>query len=161
MRNEALPRAADSSLGERRKLEAHALLASRREVYVLRGRRALLTVLLARGTATADDVRAAVELPGGLNPTAFGVVPGHLARAGIIKPAGFAKSRRPAAHGRHVQLWELADRGAALAWLAAHPEPGGEPEPAAAKATTPPAGDDENGGVQGYLFAMAEGVAND
>ena len=86
MRNEALPRAADSSLGERRKLEAHALLASRREVYVLRGRRALLTVLLARGTATADDVRA-VELPGGLNPTAFGVVPGHLARAGIIKPA--------------------------------------------------------------------------
>src|SRR5262249_45353410 len=105
---------------------------ARRRVYVRRGRRALLARLLAAGTATADDVRAAVELPPGLNPTLFGTVPGQLAEAGIIRAAGFVPTARPQGHARPVQLWQLTDRTAAVAWLAAHPhlpDPSeGEPE---------------------------------
>ncbi|MBI5863435.1 MAG: hypothetical protein HZB38_02765 [Planctomycetes bacterium] len=108
--------------GERRKLSAHALLAARRELYVLRGRRALLAALLDRGEATADDVRRAVALPAGIDPVCLGVVPGDLARAGIIERVGFATTARPEAHARPVSVWRLADRSAALAWLAAHPD---------------------------------------
>ena len=83
--------------GECRKLEALALLEARRRVYVRRGRRALLARLLAMGTATADDVRTAVELPQGVNPKLFGAVPGPLAETGIIKPA--AIPQRPERKG--------------------------------------------------------------
>jgi hypothetical protein len=115
--------------GERRKLAAHSLLEAIRELYIRRGRRSLLIRLLATGTATADDVRAAVELPPGLNPKLFGVVPGPLAEAHIIRSVGYLRSRRPAAHARDLRVWELADRSAALAWLANHPDlPDPEPD---------------------------------
>ena len=117
---------------ERRKLCAHALLEARRELFILRGRRALLTALCDRGTATADDVRAVVELPPEVNPVCLGTVPGPLAAAGIIEADGFAKSTRPESHARPVQLWRLADRAAALAWLRDHPDrldPAPEAEP--------------------------------
>jgi hypothetical protein len=113
--------------GDRAKLEAHALLEARRELYVLRGRRALLGALLLAGTATADDVRASVELPDGINPKLFGAVPGALARAGIIRAAGFVNSTRAAGHARPVKVWELADYPAAHRWLAEHPD---RPDPA-------------------------------
>lgn len=121
--------------GKARKLDAHALLEARREVYVLRGRRALLAALLAGGDATADDVRDAVELPDEINPVCLGVVPGPLARAGIIERVGFAESRRPDAHARPVSVWRLADRAAALGWLAAHPD---QPDPMPAEADAVP-----------------------
>lgn len=121
--------------GQTRKLDAHALLEARREVYVLRGRRALLAALLDRGEATADDVRAAVELPDKINPVCLGAVPGPLALAGIIERVGFAETRRPDAHARPVSVWRLADRDAALVWLAAHPD---RPDPMTAKADTEP-----------------------
>lgn len=110
------------SEGERRKSEAHALLAACRDLYILRGRRALLTALLYNGTATIDAVRANVKLPPDLGPVLFGVVPGPLVRLGIILPDGFAKSTRTASHARHVQRWRLVDRAAALAWLRDHPD---------------------------------------
>lgn len=50
--------ARDGAEGERRKLSAHALLAARRELFVLRGRRALLAALLDHGEATADRTAA-------------------------------------------------------------------------------------------------------
>lgn len=116
--------------GERRKAEAHALLEAWREVFVNRGRRALLLKLLSNGTATADDVRSAVELPAGVGPKCFGSVPGQLARAGIIEHAGFVTTARPTAHARPVSVWQLRDRVAALAWLDAHPDrPDPLPEP--------------------------------
>ncbi|MBN2559401.1 MAG: hypothetical protein JXQ75_00525 [Phycisphaerae bacterium] len=93
---------------------------------MLRGRRALLVALLENGEATADHVRNALKLPEGINPVCLGVVPVPLARAGIIEPAGFTKSRRARAHARPVQIWRLADRAAAIDWLAAHP---GRPDP--------------------------------
>src|SRR5262249_50453441 len=98
------------------------LLESWREVYVRRGRRALLVQLLAVGTATADDVRAAVSLLVDLNPKLFGAVPGPLAKAGGIRAADFTRTARPQGHARPIQVWELADRDAALAWLAANPD---------------------------------------
>jgi hypothetical protein len=108
--------------GEALKLAAHALLAARREVYVRRGRRALLLRLLAAGTATADDVRDAVELPPGINPKLFGAVPGLLAAAGIIEAVGYTRTARKEGHARPVLRWRLADRAAALAWLGANPD---------------------------------------
>jgi hypothetical protein len=108
--------------GERRKCEALSLLQSRRAVFVRRGRRALLFRLLAAGEATADAVRVGVTLPPGLNPKLFGAVPGPLAEAKIIRPAGFVHTARPQGHARPVTVWALADRAAALARLAANPE---------------------------------------
>jgi len=108
--------------GDRRKAEAIALLADRRELYVLRGRRALLSALLATGQATADDVRDVVELPNGINPKCFGAVPSALAREGIIRRVGYVPARRPDAHARPVSVWALVDRDAAMRWLADHPD---------------------------------------
>jgi len=108
--------------GERRKLDAHALLEACREVYLLRGRRALLRRLLDVAEATADDVRHAVELPEGIDPVCLGAVPGPLARARIIERVGFTASSRGDAHARPVSVWRLANRAGALAWLATHPD---------------------------------------
>jgi hypothetical protein len=108
--------------GERLKREALALLEVRRETYIVRGRRALLARLLDVGTATADDVRAAVPIPTGINPKCFGAVPGQLARAGIIGRVGFAETTRREGHARPLSVWRLIDRAGALQWLADHPD---------------------------------------
>lgn len=108
--------------GERLKADAFALLADRREVVVRRAQRALLTVLLEAGSATADDVRAAVELPPGIGPKCFGAAPGTLARAGVIEADGFTRTVRPEGHARPVTVWRLANRAHALRWLADHPD---------------------------------------
>jgi hypothetical protein len=126
--------------GERLKADALALLEARRELYVRRGRRAMLEVLLRSGTATADDVRDAVELPKGINPKLFGIVPGPLARAGIIRQAGFAKTHRPEGHARPITIWALADRAAAERWLQGHPD------------LPAPGNDDQGQAMQGVLF---------
>lgn len=108
--------------GTARRDGALATLAEKRELYVLRGRRALLTALLTKGTATADDVRAAVELPPGIDPKCFGAVATPLAKSGIVAQAGYALTVRPEAHARPIAVWRLADRAAAEQWLAAHPD---------------------------------------
>lgn len=102
------------------------LLESRRQIYVNRGRRALLLRLLTGETANADDVRAAVELPESIDPVCLGAVPGSLARAGIIRRAGYVPTTRPDAHARPVSNWSLADREAAQRWLRTHPD---KPDP--------------------------------
>jgi hypothetical protein len=57
-------------------------------------------------------------------------VPLPLVERGIIASAGYRRSERPEAHGRPLTVWQLADRAAALAWLAAQPDCT-DPEPAA------------------------------
>jgi len=109
--------------GESRKAAALAYLAQKRAVYIRQAQRALLLALLERGNATADDIRAKVKLPAGLNPKLFGAAPGPLARKGIIEPAGFRNTHRPEAHARTLRVWRLADRAKAEEWLANHPEP--------------------------------------
>jgi len=108
--------------GERLKADALALSEARREVYVRRGRRAMLEVLLRSGTATADDVYAAVELPPRIDPRCLGSVPGVLGYARIIRAAGFVRSARPERHASWLQVWELVDRPAAERWLLDHPD---------------------------------------
>lgn len=107
--------------GERRKNAAHALLARHRERLIRDAQRALILQGLSHGTATADDVRAAIAMPEGIAPVCLGAVPGPLARLGIIRRAGFIESARPEAHGRPVSVWELVDHQAAVDWLAEHP----------------------------------------
>lgn len=107
---------------EQAKRIAHALLETARGRLIRSGRRALLLHLLANGTATAGDVRAAVPTPPGVNPKAFGPVPGPLARSGIIRKCGFATTARHVANVRTLLVWELADRDKAMAWLTANPE---------------------------------------
>lgn len=135
----------DRCEGERRKAAAHRLLADHREAVVRRAQRALLWVLLKTGSATADDVRELVELPPGIGPKCFGAVPLPLARAGIIRADGYAKTCRPEGHARPVTVWILADREAAERWLRNHPD------------LPDPADDDRgNGKTQAVLFPTQE-----
>ena len=121
--HECNPGKCSAADGERRKADVLDLLESRREVYVRRGRRAMLQKMLdGDGSATADDVRAAVELPPGIDPRLLGSVPGRLAYDRIISPAGFVRSTRPERHVSFIQVWALANREAALQWLADHPD---------------------------------------
>ena len=118
----------------------HALLADRRAVYVRRGQRALLAALLVMDTATADEVRDAVDLPPGIDPVCLGAVPSVLTRAGIICRVGYAPTCRPLAHARPVSVWTLADRDAATRWLADHPDlldPGDDGSPTIRSALFP------------------------
>jgi hypothetical protein len=136
--------------GERRKADALATLAKRREAVVRRAQRALLTVLLETGSATADDVRDLVDLPQGVDPKLFGAVPRPLGRAGIIRAAGVVKTCRPMAHARHITIWVLADRAAAERWLATHPEP---------TDWTPDPADATGDGPQRLLFPVTQETA--
>jgi hypothetical protein len=120
----------DFAEGERRRDDALALLAGRRAAAIRAGQRALLLRLLDFGVATADDVRAAVELPPGIGPRCYGAVPIPFVEAGIIFPVGYQRTARPLAHARPVTVWASTDSSAALAWLADHPLMP-DPEPAA------------------------------
>lgn len=108
--------------GAARRDDALAMLAELRELHVLRGRRALLAALLTHGTATADDVRAAVDLPARIDPVCLGAVPLPLVRAGIVARDGYRPTCRPTAHARPVAVWRLVDRAGAVRWLAEHPD---------------------------------------
>jgi len=108
--------------GERRRDAALDLLRERRAVWVRRAQRALLTAVLERGTATADDVAAAVDLPPDLDGRLMGAAPGTLAHAGLLDLCGYVRSTRPERHASILAVWGLADRAAAIAWLDDHPE---------------------------------------
>lgn len=107
--------------GERQKLHAQALLESRREALIRNARRALLGLLLTNRTAAVDDIRHCVEVPAGVNPKAFGSVPGMLARKGLIRRVGFRNTHRPEGHARPIAVWQLIDPEGARRWLADHP----------------------------------------
>jgi hypothetical protein len=110
------------AISEDRRDDAIQLLRDRRAALVRRGQRALLRQLLSAGTATADDVRAAVALPPDIDPRCMGAVPGELADPGIIRADGYVRTARPVGHARPVVRWALADPTGALAWLIMHPE---------------------------------------
>ena len=79
--------------------------------------------LLDVGIATADDVAERIgPTDPDIDPRWLGTVPGPLAIAGIIRRVGYTKSARPIRHASVIAVWELADRAAALAWLARHPD---------------------------------------
>lgn len=108
--------------GEKLKRNAHSLLVERRAALIQRARRAFVGVLLERGEACADDVRALVPVPIGINPVAFGPVGAHFAELKIAAADGYVKTTRPEAHARPIQRWILIDRAEAIGWLASNPE---------------------------------------
>jgi hypothetical protein len=131
--------AAGRQEGERRKEAAHTRLKAHRDVYIRRARRALLFRLLEAGTATADDVAERIgPAPSGIDPRFLGTVPGLLARAHIIRRAGFVPSSRASRHASIQSIWELDDRAGAIAWLARNPElPDPDEDEGAANPATP------------------------
>ena len=108
--------------GERRKGEAFANLEAHREVILLKSRRVFATVLLEKGRATIDDVRAVVVLPVGLNPTCFGPVATPFARQRFIERVGFTETTRSEGHARPVSIWELKSPHGVAQWLLEHPD---------------------------------------
>lgn len=114
--------AAGLAEGERRRDAAHDLLRTRRAVFVRRGQRALLLRLLHAGTATADDVAAAVTLPPDIDGRCLGAAPGPLVRLGLVELAGYERSSRPHRHASPQAVWKLRDRDGAAQWLDAHPD---------------------------------------
>ena len=122
--------------GQRRKDANHTVLDAYRKPHLVEARRVLLTVLLDRGLAPADDVRDKVTLPSGVDPVCFGAVPKPFVRSGIIRCVGRVASSRPEAHGRENKIWKLIDRPAAERSLAEHRE---HPEPSAVDDSPTPA----------------------
>jgi hypothetical protein len=112
--------------GERRRDAALALLAERRAAVVRAGQRALLLRLLDAGTATTDDVRAAVES----RPALLRCRADPAGRRGHRRARRLHADEPPEAHARPVVVLALTDRAAAMAWLDANPEMP-EREPAA------------------------------
>jgi hypothetical protein len=109
--------------GEERKQAQLANHEARNWKEIRRGRRALLMALRGgKETATIEDVHAVVELSPDRSRSLLGSVPGLLARAGIIAPAGFVKTTRRVAHARHIQAWKLVNHALADQWLAANPD---------------------------------------
>ena len=79
--------------------------------------------LLEVGTATADDVAERIgPTDPSIDPRWLGTVPGPLAVARIIRRVDYTKSARPIRHASVIAVWELADRAAAIAWLARNPD---------------------------------------
>jgi hypothetical protein len=62
-------------------------------------------------------------LPQNINSMCLGAVPRIRLRAGLIESVGMRPSRRPKAHGRKIEVWQMVDRESALTFLLAHSEP--------------------------------------
>ena len=108
--------------GERRKGEAFSNMEVHREWILLKSRRVFAAVLLEKGRATIDDVRAVVVLPVGLNPTCFGPVATPFARQRFVDRVGFAQTTRSEGHARPVSIWELKSPHGVAQWLLGHPD---------------------------------------
>ncbi len=114
--------AVDTAEGERRRDAAFDLLRERRAALVRRGCRLLAVRLLDNGTATMDDIAAELETPPDTDRRLVGAIPSTLAKAGVAALAGYVRSTRPERHASILAVWRLADRDAALLWLADHPD---------------------------------------
>lgn len=108
--------------GERRKGEAFANLEAHRDFILLKARRVFAEVLIEKGRCTIDDVRAAIELPAGLNPVCFGPVPTLFARQRFIERVGFMDTTRAEARCRPVSIWELKSPHGVAQWLLEQPD---------------------------------------
>lgn len=117
-----IPPSDDGREGERRRDEAINRLRFHRAVIVRRLQRAAVGIALDTGRVTADDVRGRVPIPRNITPKTNGAAFRELAEAGILAAVGYRLSVRPEAHRRPVTEWRLADRAAAMQWLAAHPD---------------------------------------
>jgi hypothetical protein len=109
--------------GEALRDAALELLATRRPALVRDIQRAAVRLAHTAETFTADDLRARVVIPAGINPVVVGAALRALAVAGVIRKDGTRNSTRKLAHARPNAVWTLADSTKAAAWLAANPTP--------------------------------------
>lgn len=113
---------------------ALSLLRAHRAALVRRIQRAFLRCLLDNGPDTSDPVRDVVPIPTGTDPRVVGAAVRALsADFKLITSTGRAKTRRPEAHARKLDVWTIYDRPAAECWLTDHPELS-DPEPGPAVA---------------------------
>jgi len=103
--------------GEALRDNALDLLRQHRAALVRECTVAALRIALREGEVTADDVRAVVPIPPGINPKLVGAAFNDLAD-GILRRSGDRPSKRKLAHARRVTVWELGDRATAAAQLA-------------------------------------------
>jgi hypothetical protein len=111
-----------STGGEARRDEALQAHDRGRPDLLLGARRALLEQLLVRPVATMDDVAEALSIPPDFDARCFGAAFPPLARWGIVKAVGWARSKRRSRSAGSVQQWELVNRALALEWLANNPQ---------------------------------------
>ena len=78
---------------------------------------AAIRIALDTGEVCADDVRALVSIPDGINPKFVGCVFRDLADAGILRRDGYQLTKRAIAHARPISRWRLADALKATARL--------------------------------------------
>ena len=107
--------------GEARRDEALAILNRTRRATIRTLQRAAINLALTCGKITADDLRAVVSIPPGIDPVVVGAAVRGLAVAGVLKRDGYKRSARPVAHCRPVAEWTLVDRGHAIDWLSVNP----------------------------------------
>lgn len=71
---------------------------------------------------TSDEVKRSMPKPPPSVKWLFlGSVFKNLVEHNVCRVVGHVRSAEPRNHGRHLPLWALADRAAAVAWLEAHP----------------------------------------
>lgn len=112
-----------TTTGRDRKEIQLSLHEAEHKQFMLLARRALIELLRSRDSATIDDLRPKITIPASVSCKAIGAIPTALAKAGVIRRAGFTESIRPEAHGRMLSAWTLADSAKASAWMAANPAP--------------------------------------
>jgi hypothetical protein len=105
--------------GEALRDAALNLLRARRADLIRECTAAALRLALDRGEVCADDVRTLVTIPPGISPKLVGAVFRDLADDKVLRRVGFRNSKRPAAHARHLSLWQLVDADRATARLVA------------------------------------------
>ncbi len=118
MKTNAMQRIDETPSGEALRDTALDLLRQHRAALVRECTVAALRIALREGEVTADDVRAVVPIPPGINPKLVGAAFNDLAD-GILRRSGDRPSNRKLAHARRVTLWELGDHSAAIGRLAA------------------------------------------
>jgi len=141
------------TLGEAKRDAAHAKLEAKRDLIILRARRAMIETALQDGEATADCVHHVLgELPAGIDKRCLGPVGRGLALAGIFCEAGMEKSRRAERNASRLIRWKVCDREKAVKWLRDHPEPAGEDKPADDKLPKQPPAPEQTGRTGLPLF---------
>jgi hypothetical protein len=94
----------------------------RQRVYA-QTKRAALSIVLAQGVVSADDIRGVVTIPKGIDPRIVGPAINALKLDGWLEEIGMHRTTRRVAHRRCVRDWRLkAERPAAEKYLADHPD---------------------------------------
>ena len=103
--------------GEARRDSALLLLAATRAELVRQLQMAAIRIGFEQNELTADDVRAVVPIPDGINAKVVGAALNQLSKFGF-RSVGYRKSARPIAHARPLTIWRLVNQHDAMARLA-------------------------------------------